>query len=66
MIVPWHQDAAYDWPLNPVDCASIWIALDDVTLENGAMSFIKGAHKRTFLMEPTPKQKMASIFSLSN
>src|SRR3990167_2589145 len=25
MTVPWHQDAAYEWPLDPLDCASLWL-----------------------------------------
>lgn len=45
MTVPWHQDAAYDWPIDPVDCASLWLAFDDVTPENGAMEIAIGAHK---------------------
>jgi len=34
--VPWHQDSQY-WPLEPMKEATLWIALDDVTVENGAM-----------------------------
>jgi len=34
--VPWHQDSQY-WPLTPMKEATLWIALDDVTEENGAM-----------------------------
>jgi len=34
--VPWHQDSQY-WPLQPMKEATLWIALDDVTEENGAM-----------------------------
>jgi len=34
--VPWHQDSQY-WPLEPMKEATLWIALDDVTEENGAM-----------------------------
>lgn len=45
MTVPWHQDAAYDWPIDPVDCASLWLAFDDITIENGAMEVAVGAHK---------------------
>jgi ectoine hydroxylase-related dioxygenase (phytanoyl-CoA dioxygenase family) len=44
MSVPWHQDAAYDWPLSPHDCASLWYPLDDVCLENGAMEVALGGH----------------------
>ncbi|MEO1018386.1 MAG: phytanoyl-CoA dioxygenase family protein [Pseudomonadota bacterium] len=42
--VPWHQDGAF-WPIRPLAACSIWVAIDDVTLENGAMRYIKGSHK---------------------
>lgn len=55
MPVPWHQDPAYQWPLDPLDCASLWFALDDITNENGAMEMAIGAHKVGILpMRPTP------------
>jgi len=34
--IPWHQDSNY-WPLEPMKVTSLWLALDDVTAENGAM-----------------------------
>lgn len=46
MTVPWHQDAAYEWPIDPLDCATLWLAFDDVTIENGAMEFAIGAHNK--------------------
>lgn len=45
MTVPWHQDAAYGWPIDPIDCATLWLAFDEVTVENGAMEFAAGAHR---------------------
>ncbi len=41
---PWHQDNAYFSVENLDQIAGIWIALDDVTVENGAMHFLPGAH----------------------
>jgi hypothetical protein len=41
---PWHQDGDY-YPIRPLETMTIWIALDDVTPENGPMSFIPGSHK---------------------
>lgn len=35
----WHQDTPY-WPMNENGALSIWIALDDVDLDNGCMQFI--------------------------
>jgi len=34
--VPWHQDSNY-WPLQPLKAVTLWMALDDITKENGAM-----------------------------
>ncbi|MGA1195824.1 MAG: phytanoyl-CoA dioxygenase family protein [Candidatus Latescibacterota bacterium] len=41
---PWHQDNAYfNWlPLELV--ATVWIALDDATIENGCMHVLPGMH----------------------
>ena len=39
----WHQDAPY-WPMDPVGALSAWIAVDDVTEENGCLHFIGGTH----------------------
>ncbi len=41
---PWHQDGEY-YPIRPLETLTIWIPLDDVTPENGPMSFIPGSHK---------------------
>ena len=40
----WHQDQVY-WPMNETGALSCWMALDDVTVQNGCMSFIPGSHK---------------------
>jgi ectoine hydroxylase-related dioxygenase (phytanoyl-CoA dioxygenase family) len=42
--VPWHQDNGY-WKLDPLQSASLWIALDDATEENGCMWMVPGSHK---------------------
>ena len=44
MEVPWHQDGEY-WPIRPLATCSAWIAIDDVDVENGAMSYIPGSHR---------------------
>lgn len=43
-VVPLHQDMPY-WPFEPYEMLSCWIALDDSTIENGCVRFIKGSHK---------------------
>ena len=42
--VPWHQDGQY-WPIRPRATVTVWIALDDVTRENGCMRVIPGSHR---------------------
>ena len=42
---PWHQDGDY-YPILPLETMTIWIALDDVTHDNGPMRFIPGSHRR--------------------
>ena len=41
---PYHQDNAY-LHFDPADGVVVWIALDDVTLDNGAMHYRKGAYE---------------------
>lgn len=40
---PWHQDQPY-WPSKEPGMLSCWMALDDVTVDRGAMQFIPGSH----------------------
>ncbi|HAI10247.1 MAG TPA: phytanoyl-CoA dioxygenase family protein [Phycisphaerales bacterium] len=42
---PWHQDEAYWDPKQIYEAMSIWIPLQDVTVENGCMQFIPGSHR---------------------
>jgi len=42
--VPYHQDNAY-FCQTPPDMLTLWIALDPVTVENGAVYFVKGSHQ---------------------
>lgn len=41
--VPYHQDNAY-FNLVPPDALTCWIALDDSTLENGCVHYLRGSH----------------------
>ena len=40
----WHQDQPY-WPMDPLGPLSAWVAVDDVTVENGCLHFCPGSHK---------------------
>jgi len=50
MAVPWHQDGHF-WPIRPLATCSVWIAIDDVTLENGAMQYVPGSQRERRLFE---------------
>lgn len=41
--VPWHQDGHY-WPIRPLATVTVWVALDDSTVENGCLRVIPGSH----------------------
>lgn len=41
--VPFHQDGIY-WPLTPSKSVTVWLAIDDVDVDNGAMQFVPGTH----------------------
>jgi ectoine hydroxylase-related dioxygenase (phytanoyl-CoA dioxygenase family) len=43
---PWHQDEAYWDPGLEYEALSIWIPLQEATLENGCMQFMPGTHRR--------------------
>ncbi len=40
---PWHNDQPY-WPIKGNQVCTLWLALDDVTRENGAVEYVKGSH----------------------
>jgi len=44
-VFEWHQDQAY-WPVFPDPrTATVWLAVDDSTLENGCMRFVPGSNR---------------------
>lgn len=51
---PWHQDEAYWNPELEYTSLSIWMPLQEATIENGCMQFIPGSHK----MEVVPHQSI--------
>ena len=42
--VSWHVDSTYLYS-EPLSCTGLWFALEDATLENGAMWCLPGAHR---------------------
>lgn len=45
---PWHQDQYY-WPLDGVPTVTMWMALVDVSVEMGAITFASGSQRKGFL-----------------
>lgn len=41
---PWHHDMPY-WPVVADQICTVWMALDPVTKESGAVEYVKGSHK---------------------
>lgn len=41
---PWHHDLTY-WPIDGERVCSLWLALDDVDAESGAVEYVKGSHR---------------------
>jgi Phytanoyl-CoA dioxygenase (PhyH) len=56
MEVPWHQDGEY-WPIRPLATCSVWIAIDDVSIENGAMRYLPGSHRARRLFPHTVSER---------
>ena len=48
---PWHQDGTY-FRIQGDQIASVWIGLDPVRRETGAMSFVKGSHRWNKMFRP--------------
>ncbi|NKB77227.1 MAG: phytanoyl-CoA dioxygenase family protein [Gammaproteobacteria bacterium] len=41
---PWHQDGKY-WAMRPLATCTVWIAIDDATIENGCLQVVRGSHQ---------------------
>src|SRR5579862_3169192 len=51
---PWHQDDGYT-PVTPSPYLTLWLAVNDATLENGCISVLPGSYKRGLMPhERTP------------
>lgn len=44
---PWHQDGHY-WPMRPLATCTVWVALDESTVENGCLRVIPRSHAAKF------------------
>ncbi len=59
----WHLDTPF-WSFSDRRAISIWIALDDATLENGCLYFIPGSHKLTRFDKITIGRNMDGVFGI--
>ncbi len=59
----WHLDTPF-WSFSDRNAISIWIALDNATLENGCLFFIPGSHKQTGFDKITIGRNMDGIFDV--
>jgi phytanoyl-CoA hydroxylase len=59
----WHLDTPF-WSFSDRRAISIWVALDDATLENGCLFFISGSHKFTNFEKITIGRNMDGIFNV--
>ena len=57
----WHLDTPF-WSFSDRRALSIWVALDDATLENGCMYFIPGSFKETSFENKGIGKNMDGIF----
>lgn len=57
----WHLDTPF-WSFSDRKALSIWVALDDVTLENGCLFFMPGSHLSTAFKNPGIGRNMDAIF----
>ncbi len=48
---PWHQDQPY-WPIRGWQVISIWLTLDDVTLETSGVEYVAGSHRGNVWYKP--------------
>ena len=59
----WHLDTPF-WSFSDRRALSIWVALDDATLENGCLYFIPGSYHSTTFDNPGIGKNMDAIFEM--
>jgi ectoine hydroxylase-related dioxygenase (phytanoyl-CoA dioxygenase family) len=59
----WHLDTPF-WSFSDRRALSIWVALDDATLENGCLFFIPGSHKLTRFDKITIGRNLDGVFDI--
>jgi ectoine hydroxylase-related dioxygenase (phytanoyl-CoA dioxygenase family) len=59
----WHLDNPY-WSFHSRNAVSIWVALDDATLENGCLWFLPGTHKEATFDNVGIGQNISDLFKV--
>lgn len=59
----WHLDTPF-WSFSDRRALSIWVALDDATLENGCLYFIPGSYHTTTFENPGIGKNMDAVFEM--
>ncbi len=59
----WHLDNPY-WSYSSRDTLSIWVALDDATLQNGCLYFLPGSHKTATFDNVGIGENISDIFRI--
>jgi phytanoyl-CoA hydroxylase len=44
-LLPWHQDGGEQWGLDRDPPITLWLALDDATIQNGCVEVVPGTHR---------------------
>ena len=58
----WHLDTPF-WSFSHREALSVWVALEDVTLQNGCMYFMPGSNQDTEFIEPGIGANMGDMFN---
>ncbi len=57
----WHQDGGADWELDRDPLLTVWVALDDATLESGCLEVVRGSHHRGLVARQTGTLSPAEV-----
>ncbi len=60
--VSWHQDSSY-WPLTPSMAVTVWLAIDDASVENACMRYIPGSHHAGHLTYTLSEDDEANVLN---
>ena len=59
VVIPWHQDQAY-YAVTTEFLVACWVALTDVTMDNGALKYLRGGHRCGVLPTDPPRDANAA------